>query len=263
MDPTWIEFLSKWRGVLSIGWMIVLLAWESLHPCFKRSILDWRSRGHHGLLNIGLGFVNAVVTTLVFVALWKWSTHWAQENSFGLLNWLPISGLLRLIAAVGLLDVWTYGWHRICHEFPILWRFHRVHHSDAEMDVTSANRFHLVEIAVSSILRIGILPLMGIRFGELVVYETALQVLVQWQHANVRLPRLMESALRLFLVTPGLHQVHHSQLRVETDSNFSSLFSIWDRIGRTFRTRQDPSQIVLGLENVKDIRTLRPLLQKT
>lgn len=123
-----------------------------------------------------------------------------------------------------------------------------MHHSDPAMDVTTANRFHLVEILVSSVLRLAIVPLAGVRFEHLVIYETLLQVVVQWQHANVGIGHLGERLVSLVFVTPGLHKVHHSRYQPETDSNYSSLLSVWDRLFGSYRVRDDPEAIRFGLE---------------
>mgnify|MGYP003349657234 CR=1 FL=1 len=130
----------------------------------------------------------------------------------------------------------------------MLWIFHRMHHSDAWMDVTTANRFHLGEILISSVLRLGLIPILGIRFEQLVVYETLLQFVVQFHHANVRLPARLEGALSWLIVTPGIHKVHHSRWQPETDSNFASILPFWDRLFGTFRRHADPESLRLGLD---------------
>ena len=116
------------------------------------------------------------------------------------------------------------------------------------MDATTANRFHPGEIAVSSVLRLALLPLLGIRFGELVLYETLLQCVVQLHHANVGLPPAVERIVGLVFVMPGMHKVHHSVERDETDSNYGSLGSFWDRVFGTYRSRRDPENLRFGLE---------------
>ena len=179
--------------------------------------------------------------------LWLWSAGWAETHHFGLLNWLPSSGWTRLILAVVLFDAWMYWWHRMNHHAQFFWRFHRTHHSDPKMDVTTAHRFHFGEIFFSSLFRVPIILLLGMRLEELVIYETAMFVIVQLHHANVGLPDKMDQLLRILIVTPAVHKVHHSRLQLETDSNYSSLFSIWDRLFRTLRLRADPRTIQFGL----------------
>lgn len=246
MDP--VE-LSRWRGVFSLGWLAALLAWESFKPFFH-AFAGWKARGIHGLRNVAMAWVNGIVTALAFAWVWRKVAHLAEQNQFGLLNWLQLPPLLHGIAAILLFDAWTYWWHRAGHSLPHLWKFHRMHHSDPHMDVTTSNRFHLVEILISSVLRVLLIPLLGIHFIEVVIYETLLQFFVQLQHANVALPRPIERLTRLVFVTPILHKIHHSRHQPETDSNFASLFSFWDRLFKTFRLRSDPENIRLGLDGM-------------
>jgi sterol desaturase/sphingolipid hydroxylase (fatty acid hydroxylase superfamily) len=240
-------FVQKWRGAFSLGWMLLLLLWESALP-FHRAFQNSDDRRRHGLRNILIGLVNGLMTALIFAATWKGIADLAASHQFGLLHRSGLSGLGRLIFALLLLDLWTYFWHRAGHQLPHLWLFHRMHHSDAQMDVTTSNRFHLVEILLSSLLRILLIPLLGITFFELVIYETLLQFFVQLQHANVVLPRPIERGLRVLWVTPLMHKIHHSKDPQETDSNFASLFSFWDRLFGTYKLRKELETLQLGLD---------------
>jgi len=246
----------------ALGWMVVLLSWESAAPA-RHWFANWRERGWHGAVNVLLALINVVVIAAGFAGLWRQAADWAALQQVGLLHILSLPGWVRFPAAIVLLDVWTYAWHRACHRVPLLWRFHRVHHSDARMDVTTGNRFHLGEIALSALLRLPLIPLLGLRFGELVIYETALQVVVQWHHANVALPARWERRFRWLLVTPGLHQVHHSRNPAETDSNYASLLSIWDRLFGSRRVREDSRSVPIGLDGCDSPsqQSVRGLLQ--
>lgn len=234
--------------------MAVFLSWESIHPFFGFFARKGRQRIRHVALNLVMGAINSLAVALVFVALWLWAAEWAFANDFGLLNQLsistPIPGWLRALFAVLILDAWTYCWHRLNHRIPFLWRFHKVHHSDPNMDVTTATRFHIGEIILSSLLRIPLILVFGIYVWELVLYETIMFAVVQFHHANIGLPAALDRFLRMFIVTPNMHKVHHSKIRIETDSNYSSLLSIWDRIGRSFRLRANPQEIEFGLEGI-------------
>ena len=184
----------------------------------------------------------------VGLALWVKAMQWAEAHHFGLLHWLSAPEWLRWALALLLLDAWTYWWHRLSHIVPFFWRFHRLHHSDRRMDVTTANRFHPGEITLSSLLRLPVLALIGCRLEQLALYELLLFAVVQFQHANIGLPERLDRALRCVIVTPHLHKVHHSVVRTERNSNFSSLFSWWDRIARTLRLSSDPRRIAFGLD---------------
>ncbi len=135
------------------------------------------------------------------------------------------------------------------HRIQFFWKFHRVHHSDPNMDVTTANRFHTGEIIFSSIFRTGIIVLIGLHIWELLVYEILLIIVVQFHHANIGVPEKLDRFLRIFIVTPAMHKVHHSRKQSETDSNYSSLFSFWDRICKTFNLNEDPHSIHIGLDD--------------
>ena len=130
-----------------------------------------------------------------------------------------------------------YAWHRINHRVPFLWRFHRVHHSDAQMDVTTASRFHTGEIALSSLLRIPLILALGVTAWQLVLYETMMFGVVQFHYANIALPPRAESVVSRVIVTPTMHKVHHSRWQPETDSNYSAMLSVWDRLFGSFRRR--------------------------
>lgn len=244
------QSVVAWRGSASVVWMAVLLAWESASPFFPL-FSSGGPRFRHGVRNLLIGVANAVITALIFAHAWKWVAGLAGERQWGLLRLATLPSVVHGICAVILLDVWTYWWHRVCHRIPALWRFHKVHHSDAFMDVTTANRFHAGEIILSSLLRLPLIPLLGVRFGDLVIYETLLLVVVQWQHANIGLSEPLERWFRAFVVTPGMHKVHHSRHRPETDSNYASIASVWDRIFGSFRTHPAPSTIRFGLDGLE------------
>lgn len=238
--------IAEARPWLSAGVLVALLLWEGLTPYFR--FFSEGGRVKHGLWNVVLGVGNGIVVAVVFVSLWLATATWAREQGFGLLNLADFPLWARFVIAILLLDLWTYWWHRMNHRVRFLWRFHRVHHSDPSMDVTTANRFHPGEIVFSSLLRIPLIALIGVRLEELVVYEALLFAVVQFHHANVGLPGQWDRRLRALIVTPLLHKVHHSRWQPETDSNYASLFSWWDRLFSSFRLSADPHGLRLGLD---------------
>lgn len=254
--------LNQWRSISSITVLTLVLAWESLVPFFTYFAGSTGERVRHGLKNLVLGVLNSLLTGLGFAALWWTVAQWAQGHGFGLLSWLPMPGWARLAGTFLLFDAWMYWWHRLNHRVPFLWRFHRTHHSDPKMDVTTANRFHIGEIALSSVLRVPVIALLGLQLWELALYELAMFTVVQLHHANIALPAWLDRALRVVLVTPFMHKVHHSRWQPETDSNYSSLFSFWDRIFRSYRLRDDPRTLRFGLDefNRPENHTLTGLL---
>lgn len=240
------------QGRLAVGLLIALLLWETLQPyyaLFKRGRDGWLKRGKHGLINLVIGVINAVMIALIFAGLWLGATAWSAEHQVGLLYWSHAPEWLRWPLALLMLDAWTYAWHRLNHVVPFFWRFHKLHHSDRAMDVTTASRFHTVEILFSSILRVSLLLLIGCRIEELALYELLLFTVVQFHHANIGLPEWLDRALRVVIVTPLMHKVHHSVVIKECNSNYSSLFSWWDRVFRSFTLSRNPKAIRFGVDS--------------
>jgi sterol desaturase/sphingolipid hydroxylase (fatty acid hydroxylase superfamily) len=241
------DHLAHVRPVLGVVLLALLWVWESCRPVFERG----EGRLRHAAHNLALALLNAFLLGLLFAAATVFVAGWAQENRLGLLHQFDGAAGVRLVLAVILLDAWMYVWHRANHYIPSLWRFHRMHHSDDRLDVTTATRFHPGELVLSSLLRLGLIPLVGFEFVHLLVYDTLQLVVTQLHHANIGLGR-WDRPLRWLLVTPSMHKVHHSRLRAETDSNYSSVLSLWDRLAGTFRTRTDPSTISFGLAEFDD-----------
>ncbi len=256
-----IETLTDLRPWIALGMLLALFLWETRAPFF--AFPRGRARLSHGFRNVLLGIVNASATAFGFVALWWWAASFSENHGFGLLHWLALPGWSEWFLAVLLFDAWTYCWHRINHRIPFFWRFHRVHHSDPHMDVTTATRFHIGEIAMSSLVRVPVIILLGASIGQLALYELLMFAVVQFHHANISIPAKWDRALRLFIVTPTMHKIHHSRWQPETNSNYCSLFTIWDRLFRSFRTTEKPEAIRLGLDEFdrpKD-QTLPGMLQ--
>ncbi len=215
-------------------------------------------RGEHYARNIVLGIVNALIVAVLFSAGLLLASEFAREQSIGLLNWVTLPVVLQWVLAIILFDAWQYAWHVMNHRVPLLWRFHAVHHSDAEMDASTALRFHTGEIALSALARMAVLPVLGLSMVQLAVYELLLLPIIMFHHSNVAVPAKLDRRLRAVIVTPWMHWVHHSDYRPETDSNYSSIFSVWDRVFGTFRLRDDLRQIQIGLKGFQDAEW-RPL----
>lgn len=252
-----LQALKPW---FAFGLLVALLLWETASPFFL--FPKGRARLAHGMKNMILGIGNGLMTSLSFAGLWWWVADLSARQGIGLLHWFALPSAVETSLALLLLDAWTYAWHRMSHRIGVLWRFHRVHHSDLHMDVTTASRFHPGEIIISSVLRLPVTYILGIRLEELALYDVLLFALVQFQHANIGLGTRVDRLLNWCIVTPIMHKIHHSRWKPETDSNYSSLLSVWDRIFRSFRTTPDPAQLSVGLNEFDDDRsqTLRGLL---
>lgn len=238
--------LNQAKVVSALAVLALLVLWESWAPFFP--FQNGRARGTHFCRNLFLGVINGFLSTFLFVSLWLAASLWAVQHHFGLLNVWQAREWVRLIAAILLLDAWMYLWHWANHRLPYFWRFHRMHHSDPKMDASTASRFHFGEIALSGLFRIPVILLLGLQVWELVFYESMMFAVVQLHHANIGLPEGADRLLRLLLVSPAIHKVHHSREPHETNSNYSSLFSFWDRIFGTLRLRTDCRTIRYGLD---------------
>jgi len=196
-----------------------------------------------------VGLLNALLIGFGFLVLWHWVATQSARADVGLLHRFPMPGWLHALSAILLLDVWTYWWHRANHRIPFLWRFHRMHHSDPWMDVTSGRRFHPGEITLSAVLLLPLIYIVGIHLWELLLYGLLRGLVVDFHHSNIGLPDRIDRWLRALVVTPAMHKVHHSRIKAETDSNYTSLLSVWDRLFSTFRLRPDLQNIELGLDD--------------
>lgn len=174
----------------------------------------------------------------------------AQANGWGLMHSLDVPLWLAVVATVLIFDFAIWAQHLITHKVPILWRLHRVHHADRDMDVTTAIRFHPVEIALSMLLKIGLVYLLGPPAIGIVLFEIILNGTAMFNHANIRLPLWLDAMVRQVLVTPDMHRVHHSVHRYEHDSNYGFALSIWDRMFGTYIPQPNAGHddMTVGLE---------------
>ena len=249
LDGTSLSLLFKAKLIVPVVLLALFWLWETWHPFFGQH--DGRLR--HAGRNISLAVLNSVILALVFSTVTVAVAQWTAENQYGLLNVVGLANAATFCLALLLLDGWMYLWHRANHAIPLLWRFHRTHHSDNRMDVTTATRFHLGEHVGANILRLGLIPLLGFEIWHLVVYDLLVIAVTQFHHADISLGRL-DRWLRLVIVTPDMHKIHHSRSKQETDSNYSVIFSLWDRIARTFQMRSDPKTIEFGLDEFDEPR---------
>jgi sterol desaturase/sphingolipid hydroxylase (fatty acid hydroxylase superfamily) len=242
------ELIQQWRSIVGLLVLVTMWTLESVAPMYRTSVKRLYRRLAHAAANIGLSLISAIVIfgfSFVIVLV----TKFASLDSFGLLYRVQLPAWLHWLLAVMLFDIWQYWWHRMNHRIHFLWRFHAVHHADAEMDATSGMRFHTVEILLAMTARLLILPLIGMTVSQLLLYEALALPVIIFHHSNVRIPHGIDGSLRWLIVTPWMHWVHHSRWQPETDSNYSSFLSIWDRLFGSFRLREKPEEICLGLED--------------
>lgn len=174
----------------------------------------------------------------------------AEENGWGLLNLIDLPLWVALVLAILALDLALWLQHWASHKIPLLWRMHRVHHTDRDFDVTTAARFHPFEIVLSMIYKIAVVVMLGASALAVFLFETLFTVGAIFNHSNLRLPRRAERLVRGVLVTPSMHRTHHSARREETDSNYGTLLPWWDRLFATYLAQPQAGEdnVVIGLE---------------
>ncbi len=221
-----MEWEASIRLSVFLGVFALMAAWEALSP--RRARVYGRPRRWG--TNLGLVLIDTIIVRLLFPAAAVGAALDATTQGWGLFNWLDWPLWVEVIAAFILLDLAIWGQHVATHHVPMLWRFHMVHHADEEMDVSTGLRFHPVEIALSMLVKIGLVYLLGPAVLAVVLFEIALNASAMWSHSNTRLPAQLDRVVRLFIVTPDMHRSHHSVERAEHDTNFGFFFSVWDRL---------------------------------
>lgn len=206
------------------------------------------------LVNLVFAAVAFVTVSLTVRPAAQATLEWTGRSAFGLVRLDAISPLLQPVLAFLLMDLTFYWWHRANHRIPLLWRFHNVHHLDPDLDVSTAFRFHFGELAFSSAFRVAQIALIGPSLVSFLLYETVFQAGTLFHHCNVRLPIPFESRLVRFIVTPRMHGIHHSQVRGETNSNFGTVFSLWDRLHRTLGLNIPQGAIHIGIPGYAEQR---------
>ncbi|MHB8056423.1 MAG: sterol desaturase family protein [Desulfuromonadaceae bacterium] len=182
----------------------------------------------------------------------------AQANGWGLFNRLGISGWQELLVSLLLLDLLIYFQHRLFHRTPLFWRLHRMHHTDLDLDVSSGIRFHPLEIALSLLIKTAAVLLLGVAPLSVLLFEILLNATSMFSHTNMRIPLGIDRWLRLFVVTPDMHRVHHSVIPRETDSNFGFNLPWWDRLFGTYRAqpREGHDLMTIGLKEFRELDKL-------
>jgi sterol desaturase/sphingolipid hydroxylase (fatty acid hydroxylase superfamily) len=249
------EFLTAHEPVLRLSaFLAVALAmagWEMLAP---RRVLS-RGRGRRWPVNAAMVAVDTALVRLLFpAAVVAGIAAWTTAHGIGLFNLVAVPGVIAVVGSVILLDLIIYAQHVAFHRFGPLWRLHRVHHLDLDVDFTTGIRFHPVEIVLSVLIKFGAVAALGAPVAAVVVFEVLLNGSSMFNHGNVRLPRRVDGFLRALVVTPDMHRVHHSVVRAETDSNFGFCLSIWDRLFGTYRDQPAAGHdgMTVGLPRFRD-----------
>lgn len=229
--------------------------WEFLAARRERSM----PRTRRWPSNIGVVIVDSFLVRIVAPAGAVGFAVLAQTQNWGLLSVINLPAWFEFLFSLLLLDLAIYFQHRIFHHVPILWRLHRMHHADLDIDVTTGVRFHPLEILLSLAIKFIAIVALGAPPVAVLVFEIALNATSMFNHSNAGMPVWLDRVLRWILVTPDMHRVHHSILRHETDSNFGFNFPWWDRLFRTYRPQPETGhdKMTIGLEQFRDPRELR------
>jgi len=219
-------------GPLVVVVALTVFTWLELRFPLRQPIAPKLQRV---VVNLTTGGLAALVGTGLQLALLAPLAFWLAEHQVGLLRLVELPSMLEVPLAVVLLDLTLWHWHFLNHRVPLFWRFHLVHHTDADMDASTALRFHFGELGLSAGYRALQLLVIGASPVAVVLWSTLLSAAVLFHHANLRLPWRIERWLVRLIVTPRMHALHHSVERLDRDSNYSSLLSIWDRLHRTWR----------------------------
>jgi sterol desaturase/sphingolipid hydroxylase (fatty acid hydroxylase superfamily) len=229
--------------------LTAMMAWEIVAK--RRPQVVSRSQRWPG--NVLLVIIDTAIVRLVFPLAAVGAAVYAQDLGWGVFNAVTLPGWVVLILSILALDLAIYGQHRIFHAVPWLWRIHRVHHADQEFDVTTALRFHPLEILLSMTIKIAVVMMLGAPPIAVIVFEILLNATAMFNHGNVQLSAKTDRYLRMLLVTPDMHRVHHSVIRQETDSNFGFNLTWWDRVFGTYRNQPEHGHLgmTIGLEDYR------------
>ena len=224
--------------------------WESAAP--KRELTV--SKVGRWLNNTGIIFFDSLLVKLLFPVAAMGVAAAARENGWGLLQYLQLPQWLSLVISILFLDLVIYLQHLMFHAVPLLWRLHMVHHADLDIDVTTGLRFHPIEILLSMLIKMAVVAALGPPVSAVLIFEIALNGTAMFNHGNIRLPGKVDRFLRLLLVTPDMHRVHHSVLIRETNSNFGFNFPWWDRMFGTYRAQPVAGHtgMTIGLSQYRD-----------
>jgi sterol desaturase/sphingolipid hydroxylase (fatty acid hydroxylase superfamily) len=234
---------EDWTKITLIGSFLFFLLLETLFPLRRRT----RPMGLRFLINMAMTIMVFAIGGLVVRSSALAVSEWATAYHLGLCNMILLPGWLQIALGFLFLDWTFYHWHKINHKYPLLWRFHNVHHIDPDMDISTSFRFHWGEVLYSTAFRVFQVAVFGISLFTYVTYEIIFQLCTMFHHSNLRLPFRLEKALNLVFVTPRMHGVHHSTVANENYSNFSVVFRWWDFLHKTLRLNIPQQKIIIGV----------------
>lgn len=252
---------SSHRSLFLVGGITIFWLLEGVLPLMRFKISKWK----HALPNLFFTLTTIVVNFALAFLLLR-TSDWTVVHDFGIINWLPTMPFwLYILLGVMLLDlIGAYTAHLVEHKVKPLWMVHLVHHTDHNVDTTTANRHHPFESMIRFAFTVLGVFIVGAPIGLVMLYQSLSLVLSQFNHANIKLPRKVDDALSWIIVSPDMHKVHHHYVLPYTDSNYGNIFSIWDRVFGTFM-KLDREQIVYGVDtfpNEEENGNIKELLKQ-
>jgi len=251
-----IDFVIKHEANIRVcifaGMLLIIALWEWRRP--RRRLLSRRlSRWTR---NFSLVVASTLLIKLVLPIAAVALALKLQSLGWGLFNILAWPSAIEIIITIVLMDAWIYWQHRLMHIIPWFWRLHRLHHTDLDYDLSTAVRFHPVEILFSMLIKMLAITILGGPAIAVFIYEIILSSAAIFNHANAKIPARLEQKLRRFIVTPDFHRIHHSTIRQETDSNYGNFLSLWDHLFRSYTSqpKHDHESMLLGLDEFRSVK---------
>lgn len=248
------EFVLSYEPVIRLAAFAsvftVMALWEVLAPRREQAI----GRATRWPSNLGVVVLDTMLVRILFPTTAVGLALLAEAKGFGLFNAWPVSSWIAIVVCVIILDLVIYLQHVLFHAVPALWRLHRMHHADVEFDLTTGARFHPIEILLSMLIKLTVIGALGAPAVAVLIFEVLLNATAMFNHSNVRLPAPVDRVLRLFVVTPDMHRVHHSVIVRETNSNFGFNLPWWDRLFGTYRAQPEAGHegMSIGVKEIRD-----------
>ncbi len=208
------------------------------------------------LTNVPLSIFNGIIYFFIYSGVISALFRHVDSQNLGLLNRFDLANWIDIFLGIAILDFFIYVWHLLNHKMPLLWRFHKVHHCDMNMDVSTAGRFHLGEFLLSGMVRMVVIYTFGISFTAYILFEILMNVAIQFHHSCIKISSSFEQFWWLLFVPPSMHRIHHSIRIKESDSNYGVLFSLWDRLTGTMIADTDQKGIIIGIDSSREFEKL-------
>ena len=248
-----MDYITNNESILRLSafffFLLFIFIIESIFPIYKRSIKTYK----RWLINFTFVLLNTLALRFLFPVLAVSFAGICSQYNIGFLNYFNIPIWIALILAFLLLDLGIWFQHLLFHHISFLWRFHKIHHSDEEVDFTTGVRFHPLEIIISMIYKLILLAIIGPPVALVIIFEIVLNASSIFSHGNIKISKSFDIALRTLIVTPNMHRIHHSEEEKETNSNYGFNLSVWDKLFGTYNKRSKKrDNIIIGLKELNN-----------